>query len=279
LVVHTLTVEADLQNAAADLSAAEKHQRAYLLTGNRSYLTSSTAAAELLKTRLAEVKELVADNPAQTQRIANLQSMVARRLDLLREGSERRERDGLEAGIEWIRSGQGQRLSDEILSILESAEAEEAQLLSARSDTAKATSAMARVLLLIGGLLSIGLLLGVFRLLRTEIARRVVSEERIEAQNQELEQRNREVERANALKSEFLASMSHELRTPLNAILGFSELLLGETAGPLSEKQKRWTDHIRIGGKHLLQLINDILDLAKIEAGQVELQVEAFPID
>jgi CHASE3 domain sensor protein len=155
LVVHTLTAEADLQNAAADLSAAEKHQRPYLLTGNRSYLTSSTAAAELLKTRLAEVKELVADNPAQTQRIANLQSMVARRLDLLREGSERRERDGLEAGIEWVRSGQGQQLSDEILSILESAEAEEAQLLSARSDTAKATSAMARVLLLIGGLLSI----------------------------------------------------------------------------------------------------------------------------
>jgi CheY-like chemotaxis protein/nitrogen-specific signal transduction histidine kinase len=124
----------------------------------------------------------------------------------------------------------------------------------------------------------LGLLICVFGLLRRQIAIRVASERKIELQNRELEQRNREVERANELKSEFLASMSHELRTPLNAILGFSELMLGESAGPLSEKQKRWLTHIRVGGKHLLQLINDILDLAKIEAGRVELHAEPFPV-
>jgi CheY-like chemotaxis protein/two-component sensor histidine kinase len=73
--------------------------------------------------------------------------------------------------------------------------------------------------------------------------------------------------------------MSHELRTPLNAILGFSELLLDQTAGPLAEKQKRWVDFIQKGGRHLLQLINDILDLSKIEAGQVELDVESFLVE
>ncbi|HEV7674496.1 MAG TPA: response regulator, partial [Candidatus Angelobacter sp.] len=88
--------------------------------------------------------------------------------------------------------------------------------------------------------------------------------------NAELAQQNREVERATRMKSEFLASMSHELRTPLNAIVGFSDLLGEETAGPINPKQKRFIGHVRNGATHLLSLINDILDLSKIEAGQLE---------
>jgi len=96
------------------------------------------------------------------------------------------------------------------------------------------------------------------------------------ATNQELGLRNREVERATHMKSKFLASMSHELRTPLNAIVGFSDLLAEETSGTLNTKQKRFVDHIKQGSAHLLQLINDILDLSKIEAGQLELHTEEF---
>jgi PAS domain S-box-containing protein len=96
--------------------------------------------------------------------------------------------------------------------------------------------------------------------------------------NQELSLRNQEVERANRLKSEFLASMSHELRTPLNTILGFSELLSEESAGALNEKQKRFLSHIQRDAGHLLQLINDVLDLSKIEAGRLELRLETFPM-
>jgi PAS domain S-box-containing protein len=102
--------------------------------------------------------------------------------------------------------------------------------------------------------------------------------ESLAATNQELELRNREVERATTMKSRFLASMSHELRTPLNAIVGFSELLAEETAGALNVKQKRFVDHIKGGSAHLLQLINDILDLSKIEAGQLELRCEDFQV-
>jgi PAS domain S-box-containing protein len=94
--------------------------------------------------------------------------------------------------------------------------------------------------------------------------------------NDELSLRNREVERANRLKSEFLASMSHELRTPLNTILGFSELLSEESAGPLNDKQKRFVAHVQRDAHHLLELINDILDLSKIEAGRLELRLEKF---
>lgn len=101
---------------------------------------------------------------------------------------------------------------------------------------------------------------------------------KIGQQNRELEARNREVEQATKLKSKFLASMSHELRTPLNAIVGFSGLLADETAGTLNQKQRRYLSHIQNGSNHLLRMINDVLDLSKIEAGQLEIRNEEFQV-
>jgi len=92
--------------------------------------------------------------------------------------------------------------------------------------------------------------------------------------NKNLQLRNRAVERGDHLKSEFVASMSHELRTPLNAIIGFSDLLAEQTAGVLSSKQQRFIGHIQQGARHLLTLINDILDLSKMESGRLELHCE-----
>jgi PAS domain S-box-containing protein len=94
----------------------------------------------------------------------------------------------------------------------------------------------------------------------------------------ELEARNREIERANRLKSEFLASMSHELRTPLHTIIGFTELLEEQQEGPLNEAQKRFLGHIHRDSAHLLELINDVLDLSKVEAGQMVLRREVYPL-
>ena len=83
-----------------------------------------------------------------------------------------------------------------------------------------------------------------------------------------------EIERSSKFKDQFLSTMSHELRTPLNAVLGFSDLLTEERYGPLNERQRRYVTHIHTGGKHLLSLINDILDLSKIEAGRLHLTIE-----
>jgi PAS domain S-box-containing protein len=94
----------------------------------------------------------------------------------------------------------------------------------------------------------------------------------------ELEARNRDVERANRLKSEFLASMSHELRTPLHTIIGFAELLQEGHEGALNESQKRFVNHIHRDSEHLLELINDVLDLSKVEAGQLTLKREIYPL-
>src|SRR5262245_49507146 len=94
----------------------------------------------------------------------------------------------------------------------------------------------------------------------------------------EIEQKSRELEAASRHKSEFLANMSHELRTPLNAIIGFSEVLAERMFGDLNEKQDEYLKDIHASGQHLLSLINDILDLSKIEAGRMELEAADFDL-
>jgi two-component system, cell cycle sensor histidine kinase PleC len=85
-----------------------------------------------------------------------------------------------------------------------------------------------------------------------------------------------ELERVARVKSEFLANMSHELRTPLNSINGFSEVLYDETFGPLNGKQKNYINNVLTSGKHLLLLINQILDMAKVESGKMELTLSSL---
>ena len=92
----------------------------------------------------------------------------------------------------------------------------------------------------------------------------------------ELEAKSQELEAASRHKSEFLANMSHELRTPLNAILGFSEVLAERMFGEVNEKQAEYLQDILSSGRHLLSLINDILDLSKVEAGRLELELGRF---
>jgi signal transduction histidine kinase len=96
--------------------------------------------------------------------------------------------------------------------------------------------------------------------------------------NDQLRRLYSELEETSRHKSEFLASMSHELRTPLNAILGFSQVLREEMFGKVNEKQAEYLDDIISSGNHLLSLINDVLDLSKVEAGQVELEVRPFSL-
>jgi len=115
-----------------------------------------------------------------------------------------------------------------------------------------------------------------------DISVQAAQERELESYRAHLEQlvaaRTADVELANKAKSEFLANMSHELRTPLNAVIGFSEILMTGIAGPLEEQQYNYARDIHVAGKHLLDLINDVLDLSKIEAGKFDLHEEKISI-
>ncbi len=104
-------------------------------------------------------------------------------------------------------------------------------------------------------------------------------ERKVRERTQELLRSKEELESANRLKSEFLANMSHELRTPLNAIISMSEILGEETFGELNEKQHTYIEEILESGVHLLSLINDVLDLSKVEAGQLEIERAPFSLN
>jgi PAS domain S-box-containing protein len=110
-----------------------------------------------------------------------------------------------------------------------------------------------------------------------DITAQKVMEERIARKNREIMEQYGHLREANRLKSEFLANMSHELRTPLNAIIGFAEIMQDGRVGPLADDHKEYIGDILVSARHLLQLINDVLDLSKIEAGRMEFRPE--PID
>jgi|GEM_PF-4987299 len=112
--------------------------------------------------------------------------------------------------------------------------------------------------------------------LNHEIESRIKSEQALNERSQELQVAIIKAEDANQAKTRFLASMSHELRTPLNAVIGFSQLMQLNSKEPLSPKQKMYTDNVISGGSTLLQLIDDILDLAKVEAGKLHIELNDY---
>ena len=111
-----------------------------------------------------------------------------------------------------------------------------------------------------------------------DITERREIENGLEKAHEELKELATELKRTARVKSEFLANMSHELRTPLNSINGFSEVLSDETFGPLNEKQKKYINNVLTSGKHLLLLINQILDMAKVESGKMKLALSSLPM-
>ena len=113
-----------------------------------------------------------------------------------------------------------------------------------------------------------------YLLISKDITEQKALEAQLRAKNQELEEQYRRVQEANRLKSEFLANMSHELRTPLNSIIGFADLMHKRKVGPVSAKHEEFLGDILTSARHLLQLINDVLDLSKVESGKMEFRPE-----
>ncbi len=135
---------------------------------------------------------------------------------------------------------------------------------------------------ILGGLVVVRKTPGLFPPAVVDLLKTFASQSALAIQNarlfRELEDKSRQLEAASRHKSEFLANMSHELRTPLNAIIGFSEVLQEEMFGALNPKQAEYVQDIHASGRHLLSLINDILDLSKVEAGRMDLELGVFSL-
>ncbi len=115
--------------------------------------------------------------------------------------------------------------------------------------------------------------LGIFVAAR-DVTQQKLLEQKVQEKHQELQEQYRLLQKADRLKSEFLANMSHELRTPLNSIIGFCEMLFEELVGPLSAEQKSCLNEVLNSSHHLLRLINDVLDLARVESGKMVFEPE-----
>jgi signal transduction histidine kinase len=294
LVLNTREVMENLSALLTGIYTGESSARGFVISGDSEYLKVYQNAIADTQIAVQNLEGMINGGPIQIARLETLKARVQDKIDFSNRKIELRRTQGRDAAIDFFLTGRDHALMDDIRSMVSEMKLEEMNLLHKRQTKADLNTKWSTFILVIGFAFSFSVLLAVHYFLNHEITRRRQAEaaagrlnEDLERRvrertaeladlNRQLEERNREVEHANRMKSEFLARMSHELRTPLNAIIGFSDLLAEESAGPLSQKQERFISHVRAGARHLLQLINDVLDVSKIEAGKIELNLADF---
>ena len=154
----------------------------------------------------------------------------------------------------------------------------ERELQTRRDAETLASARLSRIIIVGGTALAFAIILAALAALRREWRRRAQAEAALLDKNEALREATARAQRADHIKSAFLATMSHELRTPLNSIIGFSGILLQELAGPLNPEQKKQLGMVRDSSRHLLALVNDVLDLSKIEAEQLHVARTPFSL-
>lgn len=279
MVSHTHDVLEGVQALKVDVIRAESGTRGFIISESPRSLLAVQGASRRISISLAMLQQLTGDNPAQRQRLEAAQRLIAERQKILAHMVNLDRSDGLKTVRAFITSHDSEATMQQLSRTLSEIERSEEKLLAERKSSLEIKTRNTNIILFLAVAVEIILLVLVYASFRIYVQERRRNFHIMAMQKEELEVRNQAVERANRLKSQFLASMSHELRTPMNAILGFSELLEADTSVQFDAKQKRWLLHIRNAGQHLLQLINDMLDISKIEAGRMEIRREDFSIN
>ena len=281
------------------VQGAEIGLLSYLLTGAGQQLEAAERSRKAAELAVAEVRRLGSVHGALQAQQQGIERLVQMRLEQVDVAVAVSRRSGTEAGLALVRGGGGQATLASLQQVLAAHEEKLTALLDARTARTDAHVARQRIVLPAAGALSVGLLLAAYCWLRREIARRQAavaalreanaqlaldvverqrSAEELRGKNEELERATERARSADRVKSSFLATMSHELRTPLNSIIGFTGILLQELAGPLNPEQRKQLEMVRGSSRHLLALINDVLDISKIEAGELQVRTEPFDL-
>jgi signal transduction histidine kinase len=213
-----------------------------------------------------------AGDPRRSAAIERLVQLAERRLGLLNEMVERRRAGGLQAALAVIGTGDGRAMMDTVGVLIDGMQRDEAALIRAQSRAEIAWITRATTAVTLGLLMAAVIAVGA-----TVIMRRDYKE--ITAAQRAAREAQREAEEANRAKSEFLARMSHELRTPLNSVIGFSNLLIRRRGDALGADGRTWAERVRDNGMHLLRLIDDLLDVARLDVGRVRIEPREVDLD
>ncbi|MBV9775106.1 MAG: CHASE3 domain-containing protein [Gemmatimonadetes bacterium] len=255
------------QTLVARLVDAESRQRGYLLTGRERYFRPYEADRAGARAALAELRRLTGDSRSEQARIDTLGRLMESKFREMEETVRIRREQELGEAMQVVLTDRGERTMDEARRIAAALHDEETAELEERR-TREARYAGTLTLILIAGTLGAG---AASLLLNTLFGRYAAAQASFA---ETLRERTEAAETANQAKAKFLAAMSHDLRTPLNAIGGYTELLEMGIRGPVTPEQSRDLQRIRAGTRHLLAMINDILNFARLEAGRVEIRPE-----
>ena len=245
--------------------------RSFVITGRATSLEINAAAIADAPRKIQQLNLLLYKNPRQQERLKTLSTDFDAVANFSRQLIAVRKTQGLGAAIALDATGEGFDAANRVLADLRAFTEDEQQVLGNHIAASDRNLRNTTRLFIFGSVLAAILLL----LANLMATREVNFRRRVEA---DLQDKNLQLQNAARTKDNFLATMSHELRTPLNGIIGFSEILVSGLAGEINTKQKSCLTDISTSGHHLLQLINNILDLSKIEAGKMELRLETFSL-
>ncbi len=275
-----------LERIISNVEKAETAERGYLLTSRPSSLTEYERAVSDTNQSLSSVPLIEQVFPSEHAGLEKIREQVRSRLEYMTETVRLQRSGDTERARNHTIAPPARKALDGIRAAADDVRRDCLAVLEQRSEQQRQITADAQWRLVSGFLLILLLLLLAWARLDRALHMHEVTAESLHKSESELrdktallENQNAEILRATQLKSEFLANMSHELRTPLNGITGFAEVLIDGLAGPVNNSQRDYLEEILGGSRHLLRLVEDVLDLSKVEAGKMTFRPELVDLE
>jgi signal transduction histidine kinase len=275
-----------MERVSSSIEDAETAGRGYVLAGKQNSLADYDAGVRAAKESLRALRSTGTVAPPLDERLNLINEQLGIKLLEMAQAIELRRMGDFDGARKRVMAGRGKAAMDKIRAAVEDTRHDLHDVLEKRTEQQVKTARDAQWRLLCAAILSLILARIAWSRLIQAVRSREVTQEALITSTAELrektgllENQNAEILRATQLKSEFLANMSHELRTPLNSITGFGEVLIDGIPGPLNETQREYLGEILQGARHLLHLINDVLDLAKVESGKMTFRPEIVDLE